>query len=102
MLITVVDESMQVAILAGGLGTGLGNLTEDRPKSLVEIGGKPFLQYHLEFLKERDNMILSRAPTIITLGGGGTDPKSRYSKYGGFLIAGERFRVTETLDGDPF
>ena len=33
-------------------------------------------------------MILSRAPTRITLGGGGTDLKSYYSKYGGFLIAG--------------
>jgi D-glycero-alpha-D-manno-heptose-7-phosphate kinase len=33
-------------------------------------------------------MILSRAPTRITLGGGGTDLKSYYSKYGGFLIGG--------------
>ncbi|MFC2002697.1 galactokinase [Chloroflexota bacterium] len=33
-------------------------------------------------------MILSRAPTRITLGGGGTDLKSYYSKKGGFLIAG--------------
>jgi len=33
-------------------------------------------------------MILSRAPTRLTLGGGGTDFESYYSKYGGFLIAG--------------
>jgi D-glycero-alpha-D-manno-heptose-7-phosphate kinase len=33
-------------------------------------------------------VILSRAPLRITLGGGGTDLKSYYSKYGGFLIAG--------------
>jgi len=33
-------------------------------------------------------MILSRAPTRITLGGGGTDLKSYYSQCGGFLIAG--------------
>ncbi len=32
-------------------------------------------------------MILSRAPVRITLGGGGTDLKSYYSKHGGFLIA---------------
>ncbi len=32
-------------------------------------------------------MILSRAPVRITLGGGGTDLKSYYSRYGGFLIA---------------
>jgi len=33
-------------------------------------------------------VILSRAPTRITLGGGGTDLKSYYSGFGGFLIAG--------------
>ncbi len=33
-------------------------------------------------------MILSIAPMRITLGGGGTDLQSYYSKYGGFLIAG--------------
>lgn len=32
-------------------------------------------------------MILSRSPLRITLGGGGTDLKSYYSKFGGFLIA---------------
>jgi D-glycero-alpha-D-manno-heptose-7-phosphate kinase len=32
-------------------------------------------------------MIVSRAPVRITLGGGGTDLPSYYSKYGGFLIA---------------
>lgn len=32
-------------------------------------------------------MIVSRAPVRITLGGGATDLKSYYSKYGGFLIA---------------
>jgi D-glycero-alpha-D-manno-heptose-7-phosphate kinase len=33
-------------------------------------------------------MIISRAPVRISLGGGGTDLHSYYSKYGGFLIAG--------------
>jgi D-glycero-alpha-D-manno-heptose-7-phosphate kinase len=32
-------------------------------------------------------VIISRAPVRITLGGGGTDLESYYSKYGGFLIA---------------
>jgi len=32
-------------------------------------------------------MIISRTPVRITLGGGGTDLASYYSKYGGFLIA---------------
>jgi len=42
---------IQVVILAGGLGTRLGHLTENRPKSLVEILGKPFLSYQLELLQ---------------------------------------------------
>lgn len=43
---------MQVAILAGGLATRLGPLTRETPKSLINIRGKPFLQYQLEFLKK--------------------------------------------------
>ncbi len=36
---------MKVAILAGGLGTRLGDLTRDVPKPMIEIGGHPFLEY---------------------------------------------------------
>lgn len=37
-----------VAILAGGLGTRLGELTRDLPKPMIEIGGKPFLAHVVE------------------------------------------------------
>ena len=47
-------------------------------------------------------MILSRAPTRITLGGGGTDLKSYYSKYGGFLIAGAIDRYCTILANKRF
>ena len=43
---------MQVVILAGGLATRLRGLTRNRPKSMVEVLGKPFLEYQLDFLKK--------------------------------------------------
>lgn len=36
-----------LAILAGGLGTRLGTLSQGRPKSLVDVRGAPFLRYQL-------------------------------------------------------
>lgn len=41
---------MQVAILAGGLATRLRPLTQEIPKSMVEVQGKPFLQHQMELL----------------------------------------------------
>jgi len=42
---------MQVVILVGGLATRLGDLTRTQPKSMVEVWGKPFLEYQLEVLR---------------------------------------------------
>ncbi len=39
-----------VAILAGGLGTRLAKLTENSPKVLIPVNGKPFIQIQLELL----------------------------------------------------
>jgi NDP-sugar pyrophosphorylase family protein len=49
VLFTLADT--QVVILAGGLATRLGHLTKDLPKSLVEIQGRPFLEYQLDLLR---------------------------------------------------
>ncbi len=42
----------QALVLAGGLGTRLGDITKDVPKPMVSIGGKPFLEYLLEHLAD--------------------------------------------------
>lgn len=40
---------MKVVILAGGLGTRMGDESEIRPKAMVEIGGKPILWHLMQY-----------------------------------------------------
>ena len=41
-----------VAVLAGGLSTRMNQLTEKVPKSMLEIKGRPFIDYQLKWLKK--------------------------------------------------
>jgi NDP-sugar pyrophosphorylase family protein len=41
---------VQVLIIAGGLGTRLGQLTLNQPKSMIQILGKPFIEYQFDLL----------------------------------------------------
>lgn len=43
---------MKAAILAGGLGTRLRTLVNDRPKPMASVNDKPFLEYQVEFLRK--------------------------------------------------
>jgi NDP-sugar pyrophosphorylase family protein len=43
---------MQAVILAGGLGTRLRTLVNDRPKPMAAVLDRPFLEYQIEFLKK--------------------------------------------------
>ena len=45
-------SGVPAVVMAGGLGTRLGDLTTCTPKPLVSVGGKPILQHVLEHLKE--------------------------------------------------
>lgn len=40
-------------ILAGGLGTRLAHIVKDQPKPMASIGGRPFLEYQILWLKRQ-------------------------------------------------
>src|SRR5919112_181423 len=42
---------MRALVLAGGLGTRLQSLLNDRPKPMAQVAGKPFLEYQIEMLR---------------------------------------------------
>jgi NDP-sugar pyrophosphorylase family protein len=42
--------SVDIAVLAGGLGTRLASVLPDRPKVMADVGGRPFLDLLLEAL----------------------------------------------------
>lgn len=50
---TAVTRPTQAVIFAGGRGTRLGSLTDNFPKPLVPVGGKPFLDYVVELLRRQ-------------------------------------------------
>ena len=43
---------MKAVILAGGLGTRLRPYTKSLPKPMLPLGGKPILEYEIEWLKK--------------------------------------------------
>ncbi|MDR1395980.1 MAG: NTP transferase domain-containing protein [Deltaproteobacteria bacterium] len=45
---------LPILILAGGLGTRLGDLTQKCPKALMEAAGEPFICHQLRLLKRND------------------------------------------------
>jgi len=47
-----------VCILAGGLGTRLGERVKDTPKPLIEVAGKPFLLHQLDLLRGAPRVVL--------------------------------------------
>jgi len=54
---------MKAMILAAGLGQRMRPLTDDLPKPMLAVGGKPLIQYHLENLRaaEIEEVIINLA-----------------------------------------
>tara|TARA_B100001142_G_scaffold327040_1_gene383760 strand:- start:792 stop:1505 length:714 start_codon:yes stop_codon:yes gene_type:complete len=46
------NENYQCLILAGGLATRLRPITENIPKAMVPVDGKPFIEYQIELLEK--------------------------------------------------
>ncbi len=42
---------MQTVILAGGLGTRIKDVAGDRPKSLIPVAGRPFIEHQFDLLR---------------------------------------------------
>ncbi len=47
--------SLPVAILAGGLATRLGPVTERSPKVLLDVAGQPFAVHQIELLRRQSS-----------------------------------------------
>jgi mannose-1-phosphate guanylyltransferase len=47
---------MKAIVLAGGQGMRLRPLTDDRPKALIEVGGRPISEYQLDWLAKEANV----------------------------------------------
>ena len=65
----IYDRPRQAVILAGGRGTRMQPITNDRPKPMVPILGRPFLEYPIEQLRgqgfERVLMLLGYLPEVV-------------------------------------
>lgn len=47
---------MKAVILAGGLGTRIGEESHLKPKPMIEIGGKPILWYRIQWRLENPTL----------------------------------------------
>src|SRR5258708_13221564 len=49
----IYDRPTQAVILAGGRGTRMRPITDDRPKPMVPVLERPFLEYQIEQLRDQ-------------------------------------------------
>ena len=48
----MIKDIRQAVIIAGGKGTRLAPFTQNLPKPMIPVNGRPFLEYLVELLKE--------------------------------------------------
>jgi len=101
---------LKAAIIAGGLARRLRPITEEIPKALVEVAGKPIIEWQIEWLKKYgvDTIVIlsgyRREKLIDRLGSG--------KKYGISIVytvedtplgtAGALKNAEKVLQGEPF
>ncbi len=44
---------VKIIIVAGGLATRMGQITEEIPKCLIDLNGKPLIQHQLEYFRDK-------------------------------------------------
>lgn len=101
---------MQAVILVGGLGTRLKPLTEQIPKVMVPVNGKPFLLHLLELLKSQgiNDIVLCTGylgEQVRDIFGDGENlgVRIRYSEEkGGLLGTGGALKQAQSLLNDYF
>ncbi|MFH1450566.1 MAG: cobalamin-dependent protein, partial [archaeon] len=100
---------MQIVVLAGGLATRMRPITEEIPKALIKINGKPFLEHQIELFKRNGvtDIIVCigyRGQQIKDYFGDGTkfDVRIRYSDEGENLMgtAGALKKAEDLLDDE--
>lgn len=74
-------KNTSVIVLCGGLGTRLRPVVPDTPKSLAPVGGRPFLDILLSFLKEQ-----GLRHVILAVGYGGDKIKRHYAANRSFDV----------------
>ena len=103
------DRPHQAVILAGGRGSRLGTLTDDRPKPMVLVRGRPFLEYQIEQLRDqgfnRIVILLGYMSEIVEsyFGDGGKwGVDIQYSVSAAANETSRRLRIAEPLLDDQF
>ena len=67
MIVTELSKGTKLYLLVGGKGERLSSVTNGKPKPLVEINGKPFINYVLDELKGFDVTLVCSILLMIIL-----------------------------------